>query len=44
VRLQPANREFEAIVLSDDPMRQLTLIAEFLEVLVPAPGDDRRVK
>jgi SOS-response transcriptional repressor LexA len=36
VRLEPINREFQAIVLEEDPMRQLTPIAEFLEVLVPA--------
>jgi len=36
VRLEPINREFQAIVLEEDPMRQLTLIAEFLEILVPA--------
>ena len=36
VRLEPVNREFQAIVLEEDPMRQLTPIAEFLEVLVPA--------
>lgn len=36
VRLEPVNREFDAIVLEEDPMRQLTPIAEYLEVVVPA--------
>lgn len=36
VRLEPLNREFEAMVLEKEPMRQLTAVAEFLEVLVPA--------
>ena len=34
VRLEPINREFKPIVLEEDPMRQLTAVAEFLEVLV----------
>ncbi|HVE86656.1 MAG TPA: LexA family transcriptional regulator [Myxococcales bacterium] len=37
VRLDPANREFKPILLEEDPMRQLTVIAEYLEVLVPGP-------
>jgi hypothetical protein len=32
----PINREFQPILLEEDPMRRLTIIAEFLEVLVPA--------
>jgi len=36
VRLEPINREFKPMVLEEDPMRQLTPLAEFLEVLVPA--------
>jgi SOS-response transcriptional repressor LexA len=36
VRLEPINRSFRPIVLEEDPMRQLTVIAEFLEVLVQA--------
>ncbi|HEY8206307.1 MAG TPA: XRE family transcriptional regulator [Myxococcaceae bacterium] len=36
VRLEPTNRKFEAMEL-DAPERQLWVIAEFLEVLVPAP-------
>ena len=38
VRLQPLNRKLKALVLRGDPMRQLTVVAELLEVLVPAPG------
>ena len=37
VRLEPVNREFQPIALEEDPMQQLRVIAEFLEVLVPAP-------
>jgi transcriptional regulator with XRE-family HTH domain len=37
VCLQPINRVFEPLLLPDEPMRQLTVIAEFLAVLVPAP-------
>lgn len=34
VRLEPLNKDYEPILLEDDPMRQLTVIAEFVEVLV----------
>jgi SOS-response transcriptional repressor LexA len=37
VRLDPINRDFEPMVLKEDPERELKVIAEFLEVLVPAP-------
>jgi hypothetical protein len=36
VRLEPNNREFSPMVLDEDPERDLKVIAEFLEVLVPA--------
>jgi len=36
VRLEPNNREFSPMVLDEDPERELKIIAEFLEVLVPA--------
>jgi SOS-response transcriptional repressor LexA len=36
VRLEPINREFKSMVLDEDPERELKVIAEFLEVLVPA--------
>jgi len=35
IRLEPLNREHKAMVLQEDPMSQLTVVAEFLEVLVP---------
>lgn len=38
VRLEPLNKAFEALVLEEDPMSQLTPIAELLDVLVPAPA------
>jgi SOS-response transcriptional repressor LexA len=37
VRLESLNRDFEPMVLEEDPERELRVIAEFLEVLVPAP-------
>ena len=37
VRLEPVNRDYKAMVLEEDPMRQVSVIAEFLEVLVPPP-------
>ena len=36
VRLEPINKEFSPMVMDEDPERELKIIAEFLEVLVPA--------
>lgn len=36
VRLEPVNKEFSPMVMDEDPERELKIIAEFLEVLVPA--------
>jgi SOS-response transcriptional repressor LexA len=37
VRLEPTNRDFQPLVVEGDPERELQVIAEFLEVLIPAP-------
>jgi len=37
LRLEPINRELQPLVLLDDPERELKVVAEFLEVLVPPP-------
>jgi phage repressor protein C with HTH and peptisase S24 domain len=36
VRLEPVNKEFAPMTMDEEPERELRIIAEFLEVLVPA--------
>jgi len=38
VRLEPLNRDFEALELEEDPMSQLLPVAELVEVLARAPA------
>jgi len=35
VRLEPINRDYKPMVLHEDPMRHLSVVAEYVEVLVP---------